>query len=386
MSRPILLSLAHMSGKEEQYIREAFETNWVVPLGPNVDGFEKDLENWLSAKADRKLHVVALSAGTAAIHLALVMLDVQPGDEVICQSFTFSASANPICYQGAVPVFVDSEPGSWNMDPVLLEEAILDRQKKTGKLPKAIIPVHLYGTPARMNEICAVAQKYGIPVVEDSAEAQGSVYDGRYCGTLGTYGILSFNGNKMITTSGGGALICPTKEAADRVKFYATQAREKFPWYQHEKIGYNYRLSNISAGIGRGQMTVLDAHIAHRRAIHARYVEELKGLPGIEVMQPKADAETHPNYWLSTLLVHPEEAGIGYQKLADILKEKQIETRPLWKPLHLQPVFKDAPKYINGISEKKFKEGLCLPSGPMVSRDDQSFIIETIRQTIQKNN
>lgn len=375
----IHLSLAHMSGKEEEFIHEAFLTNWVVPLGPNVDGFENDLATWLGEKSASPLHVVALSSGTAAIHLALVMLGVGPGDEVICQSFTFAASANPIVYQGATPVFVDSEPGTWNMDPELLRQAIDDRLRATGKLPKAIIPVHLYGTPARMNEINSVASAYGIPVVEDAAEALGSEYNGSYCGTFGTYGALSFNGNKMITTSGGGALICPDEESARRVKFYATQARENFPYYQHEQIGYNYRLSNISAGIGRGQMYVLDEHIAHRRAIHALYVEKLKNTPGITVMQPRSNVDLQPNYWLSTILVNPQEAGFTYQELSARLTAADIESRPLWKPMHLQPVFAKAPAYVNGVSEALFAQGLCLPSGPMVTDEDVDRIIEIIK-------
>lgn len=375
----IHLSLAHMSGKEEEFIHEAFLTNWVVPLGPNVDGFENDLATWLGEKSASPLHVVALSSGTAAIHLALVMLGVGPGDEVICQSFTFAASANPIVYQGATPVFVDSEPGTWNMDPELLRQAIDDRLRATGKLPKAIIPVHLYGTPARMNEINSVASAYGIPVVEDAAEALGSEYNGRYCGTFGTYGALSFNGNKMITTSGGGALICPDEESARRVKFYATQARENFPYYQHEQIGYNYRLSNISAGIGRGQMYVLDEHIARRRAIHALYVEKLKNTPGITVMQPRSNVDLHPNYWLSTILVNPQEAGFTYQELSARLTAADIESRPLWKPMHLQPVFTKAPAYVNGVSEALFAQGLCLPSGPMVTDEDVDRIVEIIK-------
>lgn len=375
----IHLSLAHMSGKEEEFIHEAFLTNWVVPLGPNVDGFENDLATWLGEKSASPLHVVALSSGTAAIHLALVMLGVGPGDEVICQSFTFAASANPIVYQGATPVFVDSEPGTWNMDPELLRQAIDDRLRATGKLPKAIIPVHLYGTPARMNEINSVASAYGIPVVEDAAEALGSEYNGSYCGTFGTYGALSFNGNKMITTSGGGALICPDEESARRVKFYATQARENFPYYQHEQIGYNYRLSNISAGIGRGQMYVLDEHIARRRAIHALYVEKLKNTPGITVMQPRSNVDLHPNYWLSTILVNPQEAGFTYQELSARLTAADIESRPLWKPMHLQPVFAKAPAYVNGVSEALFAQGLCLPSGPMVTDEDVDRIVEIIK-------
>ena len=375
----IHLSLAHMSGKEEEFIHQAFETNWVVPLGPNVDGFERDLEAWLSRKADHPVHVVALSSGTAALHLALVMLGVGPGDEVICQSFTFAASANPICYQGASPVFVDSEKDTWNMDPNLLEEAIEDRLKCTGKLPKAIIPVHLYGTPAKMNEIKAVAARYGIPVVEDAAEALGSEYDGRNCGTLGTFGALSFNGNKMITTSGGGALVCRSEEEAERIKFYATQAREKFPFYQHEHIGFNYRLSNISAGVGRGQMFVLDEHIARRRAIHEYYVNALNEVPGVSVMQPHADVAMSPNYWLSCIEIRPEEAGFTYQELSARLAEEDIESRPLWKPMHLQPVFRKAPRYLNGVSENAFSLGLCLPSGPLVADDDLERISSIIK-------
>lgn len=375
----IHLSLAHMSGKEEEFIHEAFLTNWVVPLGPNVDGFENDLATWLGEKSASPLHVVALSSGTAAIHLALVMLGVGPGDEVICQSFTFAASANPIVYQGATPVFVDSEPDTWNMDPELLRQAIDDRLRATGKLPKAIIPVHLYGTPARMDEINSVASAYGIPVVEDAAEALGSEYNGSYCGTFGTYGALSFNGNKMITTSGGGALICPDEESARRVKFYATQARENFPYYQHEQIGYNYRLSNISAGIGRGQMYVLDEHIARRRAIHALYVEKLKNTPGITVMQPRSNVDLYPNYWLSTILVNPQEAGFTYQELSARLTAADIESRPLWNPMHLQPVFAKAPAYVNGVSEALFAQGLCLPSGPMVTDEDVDRIVEIIK-------
>lgn len=375
----IHLSLAHMSGKEEAFIHEAFLTNWVVPLGPNVDGFENDLATWLGKKSANPLHVVALSSGTAAIHLALVMLGVGPGDEVICQSFTFAASANPVVYQGATPVFVDSEPDTWNMDPELLRQAIDDRLRVTGKLPKAIIPVHLYGTPAHMNEIRSVAAAYGIPVLEDAAEAIGSEYDGQYCGTLGTYGALSFNGNKMITTSGGGALICPDEESARRVKFYATQARENFPYYQHEKIGYNYRLSNISAGVGRGQMYVLDEHITRRRAIHELYVEKLKNTPGITVMQPRSIVDSHPNYWLSTILVNPQEAGFTWQELSSRLTAADIESRPLWKPMHLQPVFANAPRYVNGVSEALFAQGLCLPSGPLVTDEDVDRIVEIIK-------
>ena len=368
-----------MGGSEQEFVREAFETNWVVPLGPNVDGFEHDLSQWLSTHCDQEVHAVALSSGTAAIHLALIMLGVSKGDEVICQSFTFAASANPICYQGATPIFVDSEPDTWNMDPILLEQAICDRMKQTGLKPKAILPVHLYGTPARMNEICDIASRYGIPVVEDAAEAMGAVYDGRYCGTFGQYGIFSFNGNKMITTSGGGALLCHTEEEAQRVKFYATQAREPFPWYQHEQIGYNYRLSNVSAGIGRGQMRVVDNHIAHRRAIHRLYTELLAGLPGITVVEPKKSTIFLPNYWLTTIKVDSNETSFSALQLMQHLAKADIETRPLWKPLHLQPVFSSSPTYVNGVSEALFNCGLCLPSGSMMSCDDVMRVADTIR-------
>lgn len=376
----IWLSLAHMGGAEQRFVQSAFDSNWVAPLGPNVDGFEHDLEDWLSKKsAQSETHVVALSAGTAAVHLALIMLGVGPGDEVICQSFTFAASANPIRYQGATPVFVDSEEDSWNMDPSLLKEAIEDRIRKTGKKPKAIIPVYLYGYPGRIYEILKIAESYGIPVVEDSAEAMGSLYDGKHCGTFGKYGVMSFNGNKMITTSGGGALICHSKEEADRIKFYATQAREKFPYYQHEVIGYNYRLSNVSAGIGRGQMMVVDEHIAHHRRLHYIYKELLKDVPGISVMEPKADAPLESNFWLTSILIDPKEYGHTYQELSAYLADKEVETRPLWKPMHLQPVYADAPSYVNGVSESKFKLGLCIPSGPMVSEREVEMIVGYIK-------
>jgi len=379
MSR-IWLSLAHMGGAEQGFVREAFDTNWVVPLGPNVDGFERDLEVWLSQHSRNEVHVVALASGTSAIHLALVMLGIAPGDEVICQSFTFAATANPICYQGATPVFVDSELGTWNMDPELLEQTICDRLEKTGRLPKAILPVHLYGVPARMNDILRVADRYGIPVVEDAAEARGSLYDGQYCGTMGKYGILSFNGNKMITTSGGGALICHSKEEADRVKFFATQAREPFPYYQHEHIGFNYRLSNVSAGIGRGQMQVVDAHIERRRAIHRLYADLLQEVPGITVMEPVSNTNIASNFWLTCILVDPAIVGYTRDELAAKLFAADIESRPLWKPMHLQPVFAQAPSYTNGVSEEVFECGLCIPSGPMVSDEDVQYIVNQIKE------
>ena len=374
MNKKIWLSLAHMSGREQDFIKEAFDTNWVVPLGPNVNGFEADLEKYIGENK----HVVALSAGTAALHLALVMLGVKAGDEVICQSFTFAASANPITYLGATPVFVDSELDTWNMDPQLLEQAILDRKAVTGKYPKAIIPVHLYGMPAKMDEIMAIANRYGIPVLEDAAEALGSTYKGQACGTFGEYGVLSFNGNKMITTSGGGALVTSTVETKQRVMFYATQARENAPHYQHEVIGYNYRMSNICAGIGRGQMYVLDEHIARRREIQALYTELLKDVEGITVMQ-RPSGEYDSNFWLTCILVNPEKAGFTREDLRLKMDEEQIETRPLWKPMHLQPVFANVPRYVNGVSEALFNDGLCLPSGPMCIGEDIYRVVNVIK-------
>lgn len=374
MNKKIWLSLAHMGGHEQDFIKEAFDTNWVVPLGPNVNAFEAALSEYLGENR----HPVALSAGTAALHLGLIQLGVGAGDEVICQSFTFAASANPVVYCGGVPVFVDSEEETWNMDPVLLEKAILDRKEKTGKFPKAIVPVHLYGMPAKMDEICAVAEKYGVPVLEDAAEALGAEYKGRKCGTFGDFAALSFNGNKIITTSGGGALICRTQEQAKRTMFYATQARENRPYYQHEKIGYNYRMSNICAGIGRGQMEVLDAHVARRREIHALYTKLLAGTPGITVKQAPG-AEFASNFWLTCILVDPEKFGADYETLRQKLDAANIETRPLWKPMHLQPVYASAPFYGNGTSEKIFSQGLCLPSGSSLSDDDIARVVSTIK-------
>jgi len=370
----IWLSLAHMSGKEQKYIQEAFDTNWVVPLGPNVDGFERDLEDFLGLEGGR---VVALSAGTAAIHLALVQLGVTRDDEVICQSFTFSASANPIAYQGARPVFVDSEPETWNMDPVLLRKAIEDRMAKTGKKPKAIIPVHLYGMPARMDEITSIANEYQIPVLEDAAEALGAEYKGQKCGTFGEFACLSFNGNKMITTSGGGALVCKTAEEAKRTKFFATQARDNAPHYQHSKIGYNYRMSNICAGIGRGQMYVLEDHIKARRSNHAFYKEQLKDFPGISFLEnPNPDFQS--NYWLTCIIVEPSVAGFTREDIRLKMEAANIETRPLWKPMHLQPVFKDCPFYGDNVSGELFDKGLCLPSGPLLTREDLERVIDVV--------
>ena len=383
MKKRIWLSLAHMSGREQEFIQEAFDTNWVVPLGPNVNAFEKALRDFLIENGKLKVEneekqVVALSAGTAALHLGLILLGVEEEDEVICQSFTFSASANPIVYQGATPVFVDSEKDTWNMDPVLLEEAIKDRLEKTGKLPKAIIPVHLYGMPVKMDEVMDVANRYGIPVLEDSAEALGSEYKGRKSGTFGEYGVLSFNGNKMITTSGGGALICPNEEKAKRALFYATQARDQAPHYQHEKIGYNYRMSNICAGIGRGQMFVLDEHVARRREIHDLYVKLLNGVKGVKVMCQPEGGDFNSNYWLTCITVEPEEAGFTREDVRLALDADNIESRPLWKPMHLQPVFKNAPFYGNGTSERLFEIGLCLPSGPTLTDEDIERVAKVI--------
>lgn len=377
----IYLCLAHMSGKEQQYIQEAFDTNWVVPLGPNVNAFEEDLQAFVNRTNGTLLSkkVVALSAGTAAIHLGLIMLGVGKDDEVICQSFTFAASANPVVYLGATPVFVDSELGTYNMDPQLLEEAIKDRIAKTGKKPKVIIPVYLYGMPARIDEIMEIAHRYEIPVMEDAAEGFGSRYKGQVCGTFGDFGVMSFNGNKMITTSGGGALICPSEEAKKRVMFYATQAREPFPYYQHEKIGYNYRMSNICAGIGRGQMTVAEEHVKHHQWVHQQYVERLSEIDGIVVHSAPVD-EMDSNYWLSTVRFEDGKHTIDRDllPLIDKLSAVNIETRPLWKPMHLQPVYKDAPAYTNGVSERMFLHGLCLPSGPYVGEKEIDYITKNI--------
>ena len=377
MNSRIFLSIPHMGGNEMQWIDKAFKESWVVPLGPNVNEFEGLLGEYLGNN-----NIVALSAGTAALHLGLVMLGVEAGDEVICQSFTFAASANPIAYQGAKPVFVDSEPDTWNMSPKALEDAIIDRKKVTGKYPKAIIPVHLYGMPAKMNEILEIANKYGIPVLEDAAEALGSEYCGKKCGTLGHYGALSFNGNKIITTSGGGALICPDKEADQRVKFLATQARENMPYYYHNVIGYNYRLSNISAGIGCGQMQVLASHVARRKAIHALYTELLDGVKGIHVMQnPSTDFDS--NFWLTTI-TFDSSLGITPEELRLALEAENIESRWLWRPMHMQPVFKDAPYYGGTCAEDLFNNGLCLPSGSILSDDDIRRVADAIKSYISK--
>lgn len=373
MSKRIWLSLAHMGGQEQRFIQEAFDTNWVVPLGPNVDGFEKALEAYL----EKERHIVALSAGTAAIHLGLVQLGVGPGDEVVCQSFTFSASANPIKYLGAEPVFVDSEPDTWNMSPHFLREAIEARITQTGKKPKAIIPVHLYGMPAKMDEIMAIAGEFGIPVLEDAAEALGAEYKGQKCGTFGEFACLSFNGNKMITTSGGGALVCHTEEEAKHTKFLATQARDQAPHYQHSHIGYNYRMSNICAGIGRGQMLVLDDHIARRREIHALYKKELSNIPGISVFDNPSE-EFNSNHWLTCIIVNPDIAGFSREDIRLKMEKENIETRPLWKPMHLQPVFEGTPYYGADVAEKLFENGLCLPSGSSLNDEDIYRVVSII--------
>ena len=374
----VYLCLAHMSGNEERFIKEAFDTNWVVPLGPNVNGFEKDLEQFLG----NNKYVTALSSGTAALHLSLVLAGVQKDDEVLCQSFTFAASANPIAYQGATPIFVDSEPNTWNMCPELLEEAIKDRIAKTGKAPKALVMVHLYGMPCMVDEIVEIVNRYDIKVIEDAAEAMGSTYKGSPCGTFGHYGVLSFNGNKMITTSGGGAIVCSTDEEKQRAMFYATQARENFPYYQHEKIGYNYRLSNICAGIGRGQMTIVNAHIAHHKHTKEVYKELLKDVKGIRLHEnPTADYDS--NYWLNAIIVNAKEAGTTTDEIRIALEKEGIETRPLWKPLHLQPVFANVPRYERGVSEALFNEGLCLPSGPYVTDEDIKRIVKGIKACIK---
>ena len=411
----IYLCLAHMSedGMEQKYVKEAFDTNWVVPLGPNVNGFEKDLEEFVGEGK----RVVALSAGTAAVHLGLLNCGVKPGDEVIVQSFTFCASSHPITYLGATPVFVDSEEETWNMDPELMEVAIKDRIAKTGKAPKAIVPVALYGMPYKIDRIMEIANKYGIPVVEDAAEGFGSKYKGQVLGTFGKYGVLSFNGNKMITTSGGGALITEDEEHWREIMMYATQYRESYPYYQHEKIGYNYRMSNICAGIGRGQMTVVNDHIAHHKHVQGLYEELLADVKGVTVHRQPENGDYDSNYWLCTITIdedvkvkgqedayktivtgavggaagvihaaesaHTEcEPNANVEALRVALDRAQIEARPVWKPMHKQPCYKDAPAYLNGVSEAIFKVGMCLPAGPYVSDDDVKYIVETIKENI----
>lgn len=410
----IYLCLAHMSdeGLEQKYIKEAFDTNWVVPLGPNVNGFEKDLEKFVGENK----RVVALSAGTAAVHLGLLAAGVKAGDEVIVQSFTFCASSHPITYLGATPVFVDSEKDSWNMDPELMEKAIKERIAKTGKKPAAIVPVALYGMPYQIDRIMEIAKKYDIPVVEDAAEGFGSRWNGQVLGTFGKYGVLSFNGNKMITTSGGGALITANEDEWREIMMYATQYRESYPYYQHEKIGYNYRMSNICAGIGRGQMTVVNDHIAHHKHVQALYEELLKDVKGIKV-HGNPDSRYDSNFWLCTItldenlkikgqenayktivtgavggaagVIHAAtsahtdcEPNANVEALRVLMDQAQIEARPLWKPMHKQPVYKNAPAYVNGVSEALFKVGMCLPAGPYVSDEDVKYIVETIKSAI----
>ena len=417
----IYLCLAHMSedGAEQRYVKEAFDTNWVVPLGPNVNGFEKDLEDFVNSNDNANLNkrVVALSAGTAAVHLGLLAAGVKAGDEVIVQSFTFCASTHPVTYLGATPVLVDSEPDTWNIDPELLEVAIKDRKEKTGKYPAAIVPVALYGMPYKADRIMEIANKYGIPVVEDAAEGFGSRYKGQMLGTFGKYGVLSFNGNKMITTSGGGALITEDEEHWREIMMYATQYRESYPYYQHEKIGYNYRMSNICAGIGRGQMTVVNDHLAHHKHVQKMYEELLADVPGVNVHSQPNNGDYDSNYWLCTItidenvkvkgqedayktivtgavggaagVIHAAESAhtdcepnANVEAMRVALDQAQIEARPVWKPMHKQPCYKDAPAYVNGVSEALFKVGMCLPAGPYVSDDDVKYIVDTIKANI----
>ena len=375
MENWIKLSLPHKSGTEMKYIEQAFADDWFVPLGPNVDEFERRLSEFVGGRP-----VVALSAGTAAIHLGLVMLGVQPGDEVICQSLPFAASANPIKYCGAKPVFVGSESETWNMSPDILRQAIDDRIKRTGRKPKAIIAVDLYGMPARLDEIAAIAAEYEIPLLEDSAEAMGSTLDGKMCGTFGEYGAMSFNGNKMITTSGGGALICPDEEAAARVKFLATQARENRPYYYHEVIGYNYRLSNISAGIGIGQLETIESRLARRREIHDIYSRELAGVACVKVLDNPSQ-RFNSNFWLTTILLDSNSPLIP-DELRLRLAERHIETRLLWRPMDMQPVFADCPAYGDGLDRELFESGLCLPSGSSLTDTEVSRVIEALEEAL----
>lgn len=374
MYSKIWLSSPHMGGNERKFVNEAFDTNWVAPLGPHVNGLEKDIARFLLPENEDNIHAAALSSGTAAIHLGLILLDVKPGDEVICQSMTFSASANPIAYQGATPVFIDSESDTWNMSPEFLEKAIKNRIAK-GKKPKAVIPVHLYGMPAKMNEIMAIANQYEIPVLEDAAEALGSHINGKKCGTYGVISVLSFNGNKIITTSGGGAMVAHQSELAEKARFLSTQARDPAPHYQHSHIGYNYRMSNICAGIGRGQMEVLPERVSQRRANFEWYN---KALTDIAAMQFLKDPEGYySNHWLTTVLIkHPD---ITRETLRLALDKVNIESRPLWKPMHCQPVFKDAPFYGDGTAENLFKDGLCLPSGSNLTDEERERILKEIK-------
>ncbi|WP_283687685.1 aminotransferase class I/II-fold pyridoxal phosphate-dependent enzyme [Dysgonomonas sp. Marseille-Q5470] len=369
----IWLSLAHMGGHEQRFVQEAFDTNWVVPMGPNVDAFETELAAFLQSN----VYVAALSAGTASLHLALIILGVKQGDEVLCQSFTFSASANPIVYQGATPVFIDSEKDTWNMSPEHLERAIKDRISK-GKKPKAIIPVHLYGMPAKIEEIQSISSKYEIPIIEDAAEALGSRYKNQHCGTFGEMAVLSFNGNKIITTSGGGALVAHNEEYIKTARFLATQARDAAPHYQHSHIGYNYRMSNVVAGIGRGQMLVLEDRIKQRRTNNEFYRKGLEKVEGIS-FQTEPSSDYFSNYWLTSILVNPlKTGGKTREDIYDVLNENNIESRPLWKPMHMQPIFSGCPYYGDGTSERLFRDGLCLPSGTSLSFDDIDRVIKAI--------
>ncbi len=377
MTEKIYLSSPHMGGTEQTYVNEAFATNWVAPLGPNVNGFEEALEKYLGPEN----HVAALSSGTAALHLALILLGVKRGDEVICQSMTFSASANPIVYLGATPIFVDSEAETWNLCPNHLEEAIKDRISK-GKKPKAIIAVHLYGMPYKVDEIKKISEKYEIPIVEDSAEALGSTYKGKKCGTFGDISILSFNGNKIITTSGGGALVSKDKKIKEKAIFLATQARDEAPHYQHSEIGYNYRLSNISAGIGRGQMEVLDKHVSLRREMNNFYKQLFKNSEGVSVFTEPSE-DYFSNHWLSCLLIDEKKAGFSSEKIREALAEENIESRPLWKPMHLQPIFKNSPYYGGNVSEYLFNNGLCLPSGSNLQGLEKEKINDVLMHFIE---
>lgn len=388
----IWLSSPHMGGEEIQFVQEAFKTNWIAPLGPNVNGFEDDLKSYVGTKA-----AGAFTSGTASIHLALILLGVKAGDEVLCQSFTFSATANPITYQSATPVFIDSEAETWNMDPELLEQAILDRKQK---LPKAIIVVHLYGMPAKMEKIRIISEKYGIPIIEDAAEALGSHINEQKCGSFGKLNILSFNGNKIITTSGGGALLSDDEELIKKARFLSTQARDDAPHYQHSHIGYNYRMSNIVAGIGRGQMKVINTRVSQRRAVHDRYFESL-GKTWLEVERRgnefqitknsskgiyflKEPSGYFSNRWLTTVIINPDETGgVSREDIRIALEKENIEARPLWKPMHIQPIFKDAVSYTNGVSNWLFELGLCLPSGSNMSDADIERVIAVIKQAIK---
>ena len=373
MNTRIYLSPPHMSGDEQKYLKEAFDTNWIAPLGPNLDGFEKQLAGFLNIG-----HVAALSSGTAALHLALILLDVKPGDEVLVSGFTFSATVNPIVYQGATPVLIDSEPSTWNMDPVILEEAIHDRIGKSKK-PKAIIVVDLYGMPAKLDEITAIAAKYDIPLIEDAAEALGSKFNGKKCGTFGLISILSFNGNKIITTSGGGAITSVNEEYIKKAKFLSTQARDNAPHYEHSQIGYNYRMSNILAAIGRGQMEVIEDRIATRRRNNSIYMELFKDIPEIHFLT-EPDKSYFSNFWLTTLFIDNPTEKFNRETIRLALEAENIEARPLWKPMHLQPVFSKMPAYVNGVSEELFKKGICLPSGSNLSLQDLERIEKVIRK------